>query len=83
MTIGQLPDTHQTQILAYPSANHSMGEIGRKIGFNKSAICKYEVLTQVECLPMVTLPFQCHFQGRGTLALEPKTKLLPIGNLVL
>ena len=28
-------------LLAYPNANHSMAEIGRKIGFNKSAICKF------------------------------------------
>ena len=41
MTMGQLPDTHQTQILAYPNAIHSMAEIGRKIGFNKSAIYKF------------------------------------------
>ena len=39
--MGQLPDTHQTQILAYPNAIHSMAEIGRKIGFNKSAICNF------------------------------------------
>ena len=36
----QLTDTHKTQILAYPNANHRMAEIGRKIGFSKSAICK-------------------------------------------
>ena len=81
--MGQLPDTHQTQILAYPNANHRMAEIRRKVGFNKSAICKFWVLTQVECQPLVTLLFQYHFLGRVTLALEPKTKLLPIGNLVL
>ena len=39
--MGQLPDTHQTQILAYPNAIHSMAEIGRKIGFSKSAICTF------------------------------------------
>ena len=37
--MGQLTDTHKAQILAYPYANHSMAEIGRKIGFSKSAIC--------------------------------------------
>ena len=39
--MGQLTDTHKAQILAYPYANHSMAEIGRKIGFSKSAICKF------------------------------------------
>ena len=39
--MGKLTDTHKAQILAYPYANHSMAEIGRKIGFNKSAICKF------------------------------------------
>ena len=39
--MGKLTDTHKAQILAYPNANHSMAEIGRKIGFSKSAICKF------------------------------------------
>ena len=39
--MGKLTDTHKAQILAYPNANHSMAEIGRKIGFYKSAICKF------------------------------------------
>ena len=40
--MGQLTDTHnhKAQILAFPSANRSMAEIGRKIGFSKSTICK-------------------------------------------
>ena len=37
----QLTDTHKVRILAYPNANHIMAEIGRKIGFRKSAICKF------------------------------------------
>ena len=39
--MGQLTDTHKEQIVAYPNANHSMAEIGSKIGFSKSAICKF------------------------------------------
>ena len=48
-------------------------------------ICNLQifVLTQVECQHLVTFPFQFHFLGIGTQAIEPKTKLLPIGNLVL
>ena len=34
-------DTHKAQILTYPNANHSMAEIGWKIGFNISAIWKF------------------------------------------
>ena len=34
-------DTHKAQILTYPNTNHSMAEIGTKISFNKSAICKF------------------------------------------
>ena len=81
--MGHLTDTHKAQILVYPNANHSVAEIGRKIGFSKSAIWKFLRFNFMECQPLVTLPFQCHFLGRGTQTLEPKTKLLPIGNLVL
>ena len=40
--MGQLTDTHnhKAQILAFPNANWSMAEIGRKIGFSKSTIYK-------------------------------------------
>ena len=41
ITMGKFTDTHKAQILAYPNANHSMAEIERKIGFYKSAICKF------------------------------------------
>ena len=39
--MGQLTDSHKAQIVAYRNANLSMTEIGRKIGFHKSAICKF------------------------------------------
>ena len=39
--MGKLTETHRAQILAYPNTNHSMAEIGTKISFNKSAICKF------------------------------------------
>ena len=39
--MGQLTDSHKAQIVAYNNANLSMAEIGRKIGFRKSAICKF------------------------------------------
>ena len=32
----------------------------------------------MECQPLVTLPFQCHFLGRGTQAQEPKIEFLLI-----
>ena len=41
------------------------------------------VFTQVECQLLVTLLFQSHILESGTQVLEPKTILLPIGNLVL
>ena len=41
ITMGQLTDAHKAQILAYRNANLSMAEIGRKIGFSKSAICTF------------------------------------------
>ena len=41
ITMGQLTDTHKEQIVAYPNANHRLAEIGSKIGFSKSAICKF------------------------------------------
>ena len=41
ITMGQLTDAHKAQILAYRNANLSMAEIGRKIGFSKTAIYKF------------------------------------------
>ena len=41
ITMGKFTDTHEAQILAYPNANHSIAEIGRKIGFGNSAIWKF------------------------------------------
>ena len=39
--MGHLTDSQKAQIVAYCNANLSMAEIGRKIGFSKSAICKF------------------------------------------
>ena len=81
--MGKFTDTHKAQILAYPNANHSIAEIGRKLASIHLQFANFLLLTQVECQSLVTLLFQCHFLERGTQALEPKTKLLPIGNLAL
>ena len=83
ITMGKFTDTHKAQILAYPNANHSIEEIGRKLASIHLQFANFLLLTQVECQSLVTLLFQCHFLGRGTQALEPKTIFLQIGNLVL
>ena len=80
--MGKLTDTNKAQILAYPNANHSMAEIGRKIVFNKSAICNFLSFNSGGMSANGDFAIPMSFPRREK-ALEPKTKLLLIGNLVL
>ena len=81
--MGQLTGSHKAQIVAYRNANLSMAEIGRKIGFHKSAICKFLSVNSGGMSAFGDFAVLMSFPREGTQAQEPKTKLLPIGNLLL
>ena len=83
ITMGQLTDSHKAQIVAYRNANLSMAEIGRKIGFQKSAICKFLSVNSGGMSAFVDFAVPMSFPRETDSGTKPKTKLLPISNLVL
>ena len=81
--MGQLTDSHKAQIVAYHNANLSMAEIGRKIGFHKSAICKFFSVNSDGKSDFGDFADPMSFLRETASGTGTKKKLLAISNLVL